>query len=119
MLKPSRFLDPKTDIVFKKIFDCNIGLIKSFLNSLLPLPEPIDTLEYLTSEQSPRIPTLINAIFDKETDEWFHHYKTINIKDHAKILGGLELIFLELPKFKPQTWKEEREKSVKRYYRPA
>ncbi len=170
MLKPSRFLNPKTDIVFKKIFGCNIDLIKSFLNSLLPLPEPIDTLEYLTPEQSPRIPTmkntivdvkcrdktgrifivemqlqwsdsftkrllfgvskayvqqlsagedyrslypvyglgLINAVFDKDTEEWFHHYKTINIKDHAKVLGGLELVFLELPKFKPQTWQDKK-----------
>ena len=58
MLKPSRFLDPKTDVVFKKIFGNNIDLIKSFLNSILPIPEPIESLEYLTPEQSPRIPVL-------------------------------------------------------------
>ena len=170
MLKPSRFLDPKTDVVFKKIFGNNVDLIKSFLNSILPLPEPIETLEYLTPEQSPRIPTMkntivdvkckdksgrifivemqmqwsdsftkrllfgasrayvqqlmagedyqslcpvyglgiINAIFDQKSDEWFHHYKTINVKNHDKILSGLELVFLELPKFKPATWQDKK-----------
>ena len=71
MLKPSRFLDPKTDVVFKKIFGNNIDLIKSFLNSILPLSEPIDSLEYLTPEQSPRIPTMKNTIVDVKCRDKF------------------------------------------------
>ncbi len=166
-LKPSRFLDPKTDVVFKKIFGQNPDLMKSFLNGVLPLPEDgaITELAYLTPEQTPRIPTmkntivdvkckdeqgrlfivemqlhwsdsftkrllfgaskafvqqlwkgedyqslcpvyglgLINAVFDRATHEWYHHYKTLNVKDPSKVLEGLELVFIELPKFKPQT----------------
>lgn len=34
----TRFLDPKTDVVFKKIFGNNPDLIKGFLNNVLPLP---------------------------------------------------------------------------------
>lgn len=34
-----RYLDPKADIVFKKIFGEHPELLKSFLNAVLPLPE--------------------------------------------------------------------------------
>ena len=50
---------------------------------------------------------IINAIFDN-SNEWYHHYKTINVQDHSKALEGLELVFIELPKFKPNTWEEKR-----------
>lgn len=171
-LKPARFLDPKVDVVFKKIFGNNPDLMKSFLNGLLPLPDDglIESLTYLTPEQSPRIPTmkntivdvkctdqkgrifivemqlhwsdsftkrllfgsskayvqqlakgedyqtlcpvyglgLINAIFDHETPAWFHHYKMVNVKNPDRILSGLELVFLELPKFIPQSFEHRR-----------
>ena len=65
-LKPARFLDPKTDVVFKKIFGQNPDLVKSFLNGVLPLSEGylIEEVTYLTPEQSPRIPTMKNTIVD-------------------------------------------------------
>src|SRR5262245_36440381 len=71
-LKPARFLDPRSDVVFKKIFGQNPTLIKSFLNGVLPLEEGhlIEEVTYLTPEQSPRIPTMKNTIVDvKCTDE--------------------------------------------------
>ena len=165
--KPAKFLDPKSDIVFKKIFGQNADLVKSFLNGVMPFKEGgfIEAVTYLPTEQTPRIPTLkntivdvkctdqsgrifiiemqmtwsasftkrllfgvskayvqqldsgenyvalcpvyglglVNAIFDRSTEEWFHHYRTVNIKNTSKVLEGLELVFLELPKFKPQT----------------
>ena len=171
-LKPGRLLDPKADLVFKKIFGNNKDLVKSFLNSVLPLENDalIDTLEYLPSEQIPRTPLkkysivdvrcvdqngrifivemqmgwstsfkarlqfgaakayvsqldkgdqyellnpvyglgLIGEIFDTETDEWYHHYKTVNIQDTDKQIKGLELIFVELPKFKTTTHWEKK-----------
>jgi hypothetical protein len=65
-LKYGRFLDPKSDLVFKKIFGENKDLVKSFLNSLLPLDDHglIDTIEYLTPEQVPAIPTMKRTIVD-------------------------------------------------------
>lgn len=170
-LKPSRFLDPKSDLVFKKIFGEKKELTISFLNGILPLPEGhlIQTISYLPSEQTPRIPTLKNTIVDVKctdesgrvfivemqlnwstnfmkrmlfgaskayvqqlpkgeqydslcpvyglgiinenfdsSEEWFHHYKTVNIKNPHKVLPGLELIFLELQKFKPQSFEERK-----------
>ena len=49
----SRYLDPKADVVFKKIFGEHPKLLISFLNALLPLSpnSPIVTLTYLQNEQ--------------------------------------------------------------------
>ena len=47
----------------------------------------------------------VNEIFEKPPemkDEYFHHYKIVNIKDTEKQIKGLEFIFVELPKFKPE-----------------
>jgi predicted transposase/invertase (TIGR01784 family) len=66
LVKRSKFLDPKSDIVFKKIFGQHPELIKSFLNGILPLSKGrlIESVEYLTPEQSPRIPSMKNTIVD-------------------------------------------------------
>jgi predicted transposase/invertase (TIGR01784 family) len=170
--KPGRFLDPKADVVFKKIFGQHPDLIKSFLNSILPLPEGrlIESLRYLPPEQSPRIPAmkntivdvkctdqkgrifivemqmtwsrsflsrflfgtskayvqqldkgktydelcpvyglaLVNETFEQKTDDWFHHYRLTHTKDIDKSLEGIELIFLELPKFNPKTFEHRK-----------
>jgi predicted transposase/invertase (TIGR01784 family) len=162
-----KFLDPKADVVFKKIFGHHPDLIKSFLNNLLPLPDGhlIESVKYLMPEQSPRIPSmkntivdvkctdetgrifivemqmtwsktflqrflfetskayvqqlergkayeelcpvyglaLVNQTFEETTDDWFHHYKLTNVKDIDKTLEGMQMIFLELPKFNPKT----------------
>jgi predicted transposase/invertase (TIGR01784 family) len=167
-----KFLDPKSDLVFKKIFGHHPDLIKSFLNNLLPLPEGhlIQTVSYLTPEQAPRIPgmkntivdvkctdetgrifivemqmtwsksflsrflfgtskayvqqldrgqtydtlcpvyglALVNETFEETTDNWFHHYRLTNTKDLDKTLEGIELVFLELPKFNPKTLEDRK-----------
>ena len=53
-----RYLDPKSDVVFKKIFGEHPHLLKSVLNAILPLPSnrQIMELEYLFPEQVPEIP---------------------------------------------------------------
>jgi predicted transposase/invertase (TIGR01784 family) len=62
-----RYLDPKNDLTFKKIFGQHSHLLKSFLNGVLPFEteeEEIETLEYLTGEQVPDIPLFKNTIVD-------------------------------------------------------
>jgi len=167
-----RFLDPRSDLVFKKIFGQHPELIKSFLNNILPLPEGrfIESVAYLTPEQTPRIPSmkntivdvkctdqkgrifivemqmtwsknflkrflfgtskayvqqldagkaysqlcpvygvaLVNETFEQKTEDWFHHYRLTHTKDLDKILEGIELIFLELPKFNPKTFEHRK-----------
>ena len=62
----AKYLDPKADIVFKKIFNDHPHLLKSFLNAVLPLPEGrlIESLEYLPMEQIPPIPAFKRTIAD-------------------------------------------------------
>jgi predicted transposase/invertase (TIGR01784 family) len=57
-MKPSRYLDPKIDLAFKRVFGEHEELLRSFLNALLPLPGDglIERLEYLSPEQVPQLP---------------------------------------------------------------
>jgi predicted transposase/invertase (TIGR01784 family) len=61
-----RYLDPKSDLVFKKIFGQHPELLKSFLNAILPLPQDcvIESLTYLPSESVPEIAALKYSIVD-------------------------------------------------------
>jgi predicted transposase/invertase (TIGR01784 family) len=62
----SRYLDPKADIVFKKIFGDHPHLLISFLNAVLPIASdsPIMELSYLPTEQVPFIPEFKRTIAD-------------------------------------------------------
>jgi predicted transposase/invertase (TIGR01784 family) len=61
-----KYLDPKNDLTFKKVFGQHPHLLKSFLNALLPLDEGqvIESLEYLPAELVPEIPHIKNSIVD-------------------------------------------------------
>ena len=63
MLTASRFLDPRADLVFKKIFQ-HPDLLMSFLNNVMPLLDPVIDLTYLPAEQAPTIPELKRPIVD-------------------------------------------------------
>ena len=41
-------------------------------------------------------------------EEYYHHYKIVNIKNTEKQIKGLEFVFIELPKFKPQNRAEKK-----------
>ncbi len=159
-----RYLDPKNDLTFKKIFGDHPLLVKSLLNSLLPLTSPIVTVEYLQPELVPQIPSfknsivdvkctdqnnrifivemqlfwtdgfkqrvvfnasksyvkqlgksvefktlkpvyalsLVNENFENDTDNFYHHYSLVHSYETDKKLEGLEFVFVELKKFKPQ-----------------
>jgi predicted transposase/invertase (TIGR01784 family) len=53
----------------------------------------------------------INENFDmspEKKNEYYHHYKIVNIKETKKQIEGLEFVFLELPKFKAQNRAEKK-----------
>jgi predicted transposase/invertase (TIGR01784 family) len=159
-----RYLDPKNDIVFKRIFGEHPLILRSFLNALLPLPEDgqIVTLDYLSPEQVPQLPllkhsivdvrcqdqqgrqfivemqmnwtsaflqrvlfnaskayvrqlergeqyellqpvvglSLLDDIFDRKSDDYYHHYQLVNVGQPERVIKDLQLVFIELPKFK-------------------
>lgn len=61
-----RYLDPKNDITFKKVFGQHPNVLISFLNAVLPLEanNPITDIEYLPIELLPDLPKLKNTIVD-------------------------------------------------------
>ncbi|MDR1415577.1 MAG: Rpn family recombination-promoting nuclease/putative transposase, partial [Odoribacteraceae bacterium] len=61
-----RYLNPKNDLPFKRIFGEHPDLLKSFLNALMPLEEnqQIVSLEYLSPEQVPENPGKKYSIVD-------------------------------------------------------
>ncbi len=159
-----KYLDPKNDVVFKKIFGQHPNILRSFLNSMLPLAEnqEIVELEYLSPELVPdtflekftsvdvrckdnygrqflvemqmnwttafkqRVLfntskayvtqtekgfkysslkpvyalNLINQNYLPHTDEYYHHYAVVHLKDTKERIEGLEFVFVELEKFK-------------------
>ena len=167
----ARYLDPKNDLTFKRIFGEHEHLCKSLLNSMLPLEpsQQIVTLHYQPNELVPEIPALkdsivdvhcidntgrqfivemqmywtdsfrsrvlfnaskayikqldsakeykflqpvyalsfVNEIFD-DTPNYYHDYKIVNIANKEKQLDGLEFVFIELPKFRPDNRAEKK-----------
>jgi predicted transposase/invertase (TIGR01784 family) len=61
-----RYLDPKNDLVFKKVFGQHANILLSFLNAMLPLDEGqiVQYIEYLPAELVPDIPVIKNSIVD-------------------------------------------------------
>jgi predicted transposase/invertase (TIGR01784 family) len=168
-----KYLNPKADLTFKKVFGEHPDLVMSLLNALLPLDEGkrIEHVEYLTPEMVPENPgkknsivdvrcretggrhfivemqmnwnnefqqrvvlnaakavvkqlgtsedysllqpvyalNLINDVgFDAGPDEFYHDYAIVNVEHSDRIIEGLRFVFVELPKFKPQTIKEKK-----------
>ncbi|MDR2448927.1 MAG: Rpn family recombination-promoting nuclease/putative transposase, partial [Prevotellaceae bacterium] len=62
----AHYLDPKNDLIFKRIFGEHKHLCKSLLNSMLPLEtsQQIVDLEYQQPELVPEIPALKDSIVD-------------------------------------------------------
>ncbi|GHV54022.1 hypothetical protein FACS1894181_17920 [Bacteroidia bacterium] len=167
-----RYLDPKNDLVFKRIFGEHPHLLKSFLNALMPLEEGryIESLEYLSPENVPENPLkkfsivdvrckdnygryfivemqmqwskifpnrmllnttqtysnqiekgygygtlqsvyglgILNESFDNKTPEFYHRYQMANCKNTNETIEGIEIILVELPKFKPESLMEKK-----------
>jgi predicted transposase/invertase (TIGR01784 family) len=46
--------------------------------------------------------------FDAGPDEFYHDYAIVNVNHTDRHIEGLRFVFVELPKFKPQTIKEKK-----------
>ena len=163
-----KYLDPKADLTFKKVFGEHPDLVISLLNALLPFDKPeeeITDVEYLTPEMVPDNPlhknsivdvrckdargrqfivemqmiwsqefkmrvlfnaskayvrqldksehyellqpvyslNLVNDIIEPDLNgEYYHYYRLVHREHSEKVIDGLHLVFIELPKFKPK-----------------
>ena len=168
----AKYLDPKADLTFKKVFGEHPDLLASLLNSLLPLPEgeEITGIEYMSPELVPRTSlekysivdvfcktkngpsfivemqmcwstyfkrrvlfnsskvyvdqlergdqysdlhpvyslNLVDAVIEKDVPDFIHHFRIVHEKYTDKVIEGLHIIFVELPKFKPQSIAERK-----------
>ncbi len=52
--------------------------------------------------------SLVNYVFLPDKEDYYHHYQIVNLADTGKQIEGLELIFVELPKFKPESVTEKK-----------
>lgn len=53
--------------------------------------------------------SLVNdKAFDYETDEFYHDYAIVNVEHTDRHIDGLRFVFVELPKFKPQSIAEKK-----------
>jgi hypothetical protein len=144
-----KYLNPKADLTFKKVFGEHPDLVMSLLNALLPLDEgkQIEHVEYLTPEMVPenpgkkggvqRLPSVFggyHSIVDvrcretggrhfivemqmrsnlfacpgKNWNNELYDDPAIKAMPHIDIIEGLRFVFVELPKFKPQTIAERK-----------
>ena len=169
----AKYLDPKADLTFKKIFGEHKNLVISLLNALLPLKddERVESIEYWPAEKIPdrteaekysivdvcckdnkkrefivemqmtwtesfkkRVLlnaskayvaqtekgmnyaglqpvyalNFVNARFLEDVDDYYHYYHLVHDKYTDRVIDGLHLVFVELPKFKPTTFAERK-----------
>jgi len=169
------YLDPKYDLIFKRVFGEHKNLCISLINSLLMFEgeQRVAEIEYQTNELIPELPILKNSIVDvrctdktgrqfivemqmnwtddfknrvlfnaskayvvqldksqevkllqpvyainlvnrnfenspEMANEYYHHYKIVNIKHTDKQIKGLEFVFIELKKFRPSNRADRR-----------
>ena len=167
-----RYLNPKADLTFKRVFGEHPDLVMSFLNALLPLQreEYITDIEYLPSEMVPDNPlrknsivdvrckdnkgrhfivemqmiwspefkqrvlfnaskayvrqmgsgekydllqpvyslNLVDDVFEPDLEEYYHYYRMVHVAHSERVINGLQLVFVELPKFTPHTYSEKK-----------
>ena len=169
----AKYLDPKADLTFKKIFGEHKNLVISLLNALLPLQEDeyVESIEYWPTEKIPQRTQVekdsivdvccrdnkrrefivemqmtwteafkkrvllnaskayiaqsevgekysllqpvyalnfVNAPMNIDTDGYYHHYQLVHQVNSDEVIDGLQLVFIELPKFTPQTISEKK-----------
>ncbi len=169
----AKYLDPKADLTFKKVFGEPPDLVISLLNALLPFKtkeEEITDVTYLQPEMVPENPwrknsivdvrcrdgrgrqfivemqmlwseefmqrvmfnsakayvrqleqgekyellepvyslNLVNEVFEKDIPEYYHYYRMVHEMYSERVIDGLHLVFVELPKFKPHTMTEKK-----------
>ena len=51
---------------------------------------------------------IVNDIFHKDIPEYYHYYRMVHEKHSNKVIDGLHLVFVELPKFTPTTITEKK-----------
>ena len=52
--------------------------------------------------------SLVNDVFENDIEDFYHYYRLVHEEHTEKVIDGLYLVFVELPKFKPHTISEKK-----------
>ena len=50
----------------------------------------------------------VNKVFEPDMEGYYHYYRMVHCQDSGKVLEGLHLVFIELPKFKAKNLTERK-----------
>jgi predicted transposase/invertase (TIGR01784 family) len=79
------------------------------LNSSKAVVKQLGTNEDYSLLQPVYALNLINDVgFDAGPDEFYHDYAIVNVEHSDRMIEGLRFVFVELPKFKPQTFRDKK-----------
>ncbi|MDR0940064.1 MAG: Rpn family recombination-promoting nuclease/putative transposase [Mediterranea sp.] len=53
---------------------------------------------------------LVNEVFEPGLQGYYHYYQLVHVEHTDKVIDGLHLVFVELPKYNPQTYREKKMK---------
>ena len=51
---------------------------------------------------------LLNEVFEPKLDNYYHYYRLVHEQYSNRVIDGLHLVFVELPKFTPHTFSEKK-----------
>ena len=51
---------------------------------------------------------LVNEIYESGMSAFYHYYRLVHVEHTEKVINGLHLVFVELPKFTPHTYSEKK-----------
>ena len=51
---------------------------------------------------------LVNKVLEPEQDGFYHYYRLVHEEHTDRVIDGLHLIFVELPKFSPHSYSEKK-----------
>jgi len=113
-----KFVDPKSDIAFKKIFGDSgkTEILISFLNAVLELPSPIASLTIASPYQVPRIEDLKDTSLDvKAVDETGREF-IVEMQVEGNELFGKRALYYLAKSYVGQIRKAEQYKELKPAY---
>ena len=76
--------------------------------TVLPFVRQLDKKEDYSLLEPVYSLNLVNDVFLKDVPEYYHYYRMVHEKHTEKVIDGLHLVFVELPKFTPHTMEEKR-----------
>ena len=104
----AKYLDPKADLTFKKIFGEHPELVISLLNASKAYVRQLKKSKKYHLLQPVYSLSLVNDVFENDIEDFYHYYRLVHEEHTEKVIDGLHLVFVELPKFKPHTISEKK-----------